>query len=35
MPTRRLSPAVTGQLATCGWVKAGHPLCLIGDVSHG
>jgi DNA replication protein DnaC len=21
-----VSPAVTGQLATCGWVKAGHPL---------
>ena len=24
-----------GQLATCGWVKAGHPLCLIGDSGTG
>jgi len=30
-----VSPAVTGQLATCGWVKAGHPLCLIGDSGTG
>ena len=29
------SPAVIGQLATCGWVKAGHPLCLIGDSGTG
>jgi DNA replication protein DnaC len=26
-----INPAVIGQLATCAWVKAGHPLCLIGD----
>jgi DNA replication protein DnaC len=26
-----VSPAVIGQLAACGWVQAGHPLCLIGD----
>ena len=30
-----VSPAVIGQLATCGWVKAGHPLCLIGDSGTG
>ncbi len=30
-----LSPAVIGQLATCAWVKAGHPLCLIGDSGTG
>ena len=23
------------QLATCAWVKAGHPLCLIGDSGTG
>jgi DNA replication protein DnaC len=26
-----VSAAVIHQLATCAWVKAGHPLCLIGD----
>jgi hypothetical protein len=26
-----INPAVIGQLASCAWVKAGHPLCLIGD----
>ena len=30
-----VSPAVIGQLAACGWVKAGHPLCLIGDSGTG
>jgi DNA replication protein DnaC len=30
-----VSPAVIGQLATCGWVKAGHPLCLIGGSGTG
>ena len=30
-----VSPAVIGQLATCGWVTAGHPLCLIGDSGTG
>jgi DNA replication protein DnaC len=30
-----VSPAVIGQLATCAWVKAGHPLCLIGDSGTG
>jgi len=28
-------PAVIHQLATCAWVKAGHPLCLIGDSGTG
>jgi DNA replication protein DnaC len=28
-------PAVIHQLATCTWVKAGHPLCLIGDSGTG
>jgi DNA replication protein DnaC len=28
-------PAVIGQLATCAWVKDGHPLCLIGDSGTG
>ena len=23
------------QLSTCAWVKAGHPLCLIGDSGTG
>lgn len=27
--------AVIGQLAACAWVKAGHPLCLIGDSGTG
>jgi DNA replication protein DnaC len=30
-----INPAVIGQLATCGWVKASHPLCLIGDSGTG
>lgn len=30
-----INPAIIGQLATCGWVKAGHPLCLIGDSGTG
>lgn len=30
-----VNPAVIGQLATCGWVEAGHPLCLIGDSGTG
>jgi len=30
-----VSPAVIHQLATCTWVKAGHPLCLIGDSGTG
>jgi DNA replication protein DnaC len=30
-----INPAVIGQLASCGWVKAGHPLCLIGDSGAG
>jgi DNA replication protein DnaC len=28
-------PAVINQLATCGWVKTGQPLCLIGDSGTG
>ena len=30
-----INPAVINQLATCAWVKAGHPLCLIGDSGTG
>src|SRR6188508_75104 len=30
-----INPAVIGQLASCSWVKAGHPLCLIGDPGTG
>src|SRR5690349_17360654 len=30
-----ISPAVIHQLVTCAWVKAGHPLCLIGDSGTG
>ena len=30
-----VSPAVISQLSTCGWVKAGQPLCLIGDSGTG
>jgi DNA replication protein DnaC len=30
-----VSPAVIHQLATCNWVKTGHPLCLIGDSGTG
>ncbi|WP_201377277.1 ATP-binding protein, partial [Mycobacterium intracellulare] len=30
-----INPAVIGTLRTCGWVKAGEPLCLIGDSGTG
>ncbi|MGH3096709.1 MAG: IS21-like element helper ATPase IstB [Streptosporangiales bacterium] len=30
-----VSAAVIHQLATCAWVKNGHPLCLIGDSGTG
>lgn len=30
-----VNPAVVHQLAGCGWVKAGAPLCLIGDSEAG
>ena len=30
-----INPALIGQLATCDWVKAGYPLCLIGDSGTG
>jgi len=30
-----INPAVIGQLATCAWVKAGKPVCLIGDSGTG
>jgi hypothetical protein len=30
-----VSPAVIHQLSTCAWVKAGHPLCPIGDSGTG
>ena len=30
-----ITPAVVNQLATGGWVKAGQPLCLIGDSGTG
>jgi IstB-like ATP binding protein len=30
-----VSAAVIHRLATCAWVKAGHPLCLIGDSGTG
>ena len=30
-----LTPATINTLATCAWVKAGHPLCLIGDSGTG
>jgi DNA replication protein DnaC len=30
-----VNAAVIHQLATCAWVKAGHPLCLIGDSGTG
>ena len=30
-----INAAVIGQLATCAWVQAGHPLCLIGDSGTG
>jgi DNA replication protein DnaC len=32
---KTIDPAVVHQLATCAWVKAGHPLCLIGDSGTG
>ncbi|HUH67622.1 MAG TPA: ATP-binding protein [Mycobacterium sp.] len=34
-PNPAINPAVIAQLATCAWVKAGHPLCLIGDSGTG
>jgi DNA replication protein DnaC len=30
-----IKPAVIGTLATCAWVKAGEPLCFIGDSGTG
>jgi DNA replication protein DnaC len=30
-----VNPAIIHQLATCAWVKAGQPLCLIGDSGTG
>jgi DNA replication protein DnaC len=30
-----VNPAVIHQLATCAWVKAGRPLCMIGDSGTG
>jgi DNA replication protein DnaC len=30
-----VNPAVIGQLSSCDWVKAGHPLCLIGHSGAG
>src|SRR5262245_46732620 len=30
-----INPAVVHQLASCAWVKAGQPLCLIGDSGTG
>ncbi len=30
-----INPAIIGTLATCAWVKAGEPLCLIGDSGTG
>jgi len=32
---KAINPALIHQLATSGWVKAGHPLCLIGDSGTG
>lgn len=32
---KAINPAVTRQLATCAWVKAGQPPCLIGDSGSG
>ncbi|MBV9319879.1 MAG: ATP-binding protein [Mycobacterium sp.] len=34
-PTTAINPAAIGPLANDGWVKAGHPLCLIGDSGTG
>jgi DNA replication protein DnaC len=30
-----VNPATIGELATCGWVRRGEPLCLIGDSGTG
>lgn len=30
-----INPAAIGHLASCDWVKQGHPLCLIGDSGTG
>jgi DNA replication protein DnaC len=30
-----INPAVIGTLSSCAWVKAGDPLCLIGDSEAG
>jgi DNA replication protein DnaC len=30
-----INPAAIHQLATCAWVREGHPLCLIGDSGTG
>jgi DNA replication protein DnaC len=30
-----INPAIIHQLASCAWVKAGQPLCLIGDSGTG
>jgi len=30
-----INPATTHTLATCAWVRAGDPLCLIGDSGTG
>jgi DNA replication protein DnaC len=32
---KNINPAVIHQLASCAWVKAGQPLCLIGDSGTG
>lgn len=32
---KAINPAVLPQLAACGWVKAGQPLCLICDPVRG
>ena len=32
---KAINPALVHQLATCAWIKAGHPLCLIGDSGTG
>jgi DNA replication protein DnaC len=32
---KAINPAVVHQLATSAWVKAGQPLCLIGDSGTG
>ena len=35
MPTRPSIPRSSGHCRTCAWVKAGDPLCLIGDSGTG